>query len=628
MKNGIAARLIITVPLAVYLGLYALGGSLYLKEGNAGGLSATALVAIVVVCLAFNLLSNRKIALFASMEHDGVDHADFDELIRKLGHMPLSTFLLFLAFATVINVTFAIVGTTIFGIPATQSWLFALAIYSFGMLAGAFVYVQLDRRLLNFLLSLEISDYPHTLREDRQYKKIIIIPTFIAVMTILTTFAYLLLQLAGSGELLGRPPEEILGILTRRFLGPVSLFFTAMVVMILQWAGNTKKLYASVIERMDQILSGAATAADGSEGNVLIASVDEIATIAGAINHFSGLLRNSFRSIKELFTEIEKIQERLFDAIDSTTFTADRLDADINESNETVQSQGEASRSAVEVGTRIGTEIENIGNAADEQSGSFIESASAVEEMVLSMDSIAEETAGINEQAENLGTIAHQGERDINLTIESVAKVSDMSRNLMELNELITNIAAQTNMLAMNAAIEAAHAGEYGRGFAVVADEIRKLAENASRWTRESKEDLEGVLAEIARARELSEHTGATFSQVRSVISGMQTSSQSIDTTMQRQTATSTRIRELLERTGAITDDLHERAGALRGDGETMIQTLRELGIRAEESHTHAETMKRANTQIQMAIAELKELTERSRDLYRTMTEQVSTLNV
>ena len=213
------------------------------------------------------------------------------------------------------------------------------------------------------------------------------------------------------------------------------------------------------------------------------------------------------------------------------------------------------------------------------------ETSAAIEQINATIDTAATGTAAKREKMGDLQRLTDQGEADMEQALDSILKIADSSAEINEVGRIIQKISSQTNLLAMNASIEAAHAGDFGRGFAVVADEIRALAEQTSSNAKEITRTLKEIAAEIELARQVNQKASDGFRVVKSGVSSI---GEAMDGIFNAMLEIRSGIGEIAQAAGGVREASLDIESAVQGIAERSGASVRELNTLGEALRDHA----------------------------------------
>ncbi len=245
---------------------------------------------------------------------------------------------------------------------------------------------------------------------------------------------------------------------------------------------------------------------------------DEVGLLGRDMNTFLQRHREVVRNIQGVALENHRVKDDLDNAQSQAVSAGSLLDASVDAVSTQMQDLTEgvgAFRQALEV---IERNLTGLSTSIERQNNRVQDSTAAVNEMQASIDSISRLTRNRMENVKSLVNTAQDGGTKLARTNELIRAVNTSVAGIHEMAALISEIAGQTNLLAMNAAIEAAHAGEAGKGFSVVADEIRKLAEASSSNSKEISSTLNTITTTIGEAFRSSADTNESFLKIQGEI--------------------------------------------------------------------------------------------------------------
>jgi methyl-accepting chemotaxis protein len=322
--------------------------------------------------------------------------------------------------------------------------------------------------------------------------------------------------------------------------------------------------------RLEEIASG--------EGDLTtktgIRSNDEIGALAGAFDRFTGTLQGILNNVKErigdssgISTRLKEMSGETEDLVSAIKGKVDEIHGRFGNLNRDIQNASASTRQITEG-------VVSLADLIEDQAASVNESSATIEEISSSIGNISRITVEKERTARDLVEITNVGGRFVRDTNSLIQGVNQDAERILEMVEIINGIADQTNILAMNAAIEAAHAGEAGKGFSVVADEIRKLAETTSENSRSITANVQSVTGKIREALSLSNSTGDSFNRIHDEVEATSTAFAEITLAMKELALSSEEILKAVLSLNGVTEKVRTGSEEMKISTETVTGTM------------------------------------------------------
>ena len=354
----------------------------------------------------------------------------------------------------------------------------------------------------------------------------------------------------------------------------------------------------------------------------------EIGKMQNNVNAFASEMRNMICATKENIFSLNQVAEKLNKNSEDISCEIAQISNNSVELTSQAKLQHNSVSETVSSIDQMNSIVEELSNQISEQNDALSQSSAAVEEMISNISSITENVDKFGNSFKKLASDSESGKTTIENVIRLVDAVSEESAKLFDMNKIIESVAAQTNLLAMNAAIEAAHAGEAGKGFAVVAEEIRKLSESSTEQSHSIKKALSDVIYNIKNVTAAANNAGSMFGEIVNQISTDDALITEIRSSMEEQNVGSRQIVDALSNIKDTTSVIINHSKQMNGQIENVAIQAQSLEGATNNLQTKIEEIAKSTEVINEHTEEFKKMANENREFGEKLSEQTEKYTV